>query len=688
MAVRRVILWILLVVVATGAGWATTRIVDNTVTCDDTACAPCCTIQAAIGKSAGGDIVSVADGTYPETLDFRGMASIGDITVKAASTPGSVLVSSNGNDPAIHHQDQSPTLHMHTVTIEGITLSSFSDEPCLWIGHAGETVLRDVTANNCDYTALLFKDDGSDGVTGDVTMERVTANNAAVKEGIRIEGGSSATSVTLTDCTTNSNPGAGVTVSNVAGAVQITNPTAENNGTQGIDLEISGPLTISGANITDNGREGIYALSTSTIEISSSVVTGSKNGHEGVQLAGVDAVDTIDSVTLTGLQSNDNEDNGVSLAFVGGPVTVTNCSFENNGSDGLDIWDSALGELMAMGGLVITGGHATGNDDRGYQVRATGDAAVDGAQADNNDDRGFFFELTGVVSFENCSASGNGLGDGIRVESFVSNNLDEVTITDCTANDNGLLDGGNGIYVKEVTGPVTIDGTTTNGNNRTNVRVDATAGEVMISDCTANSGLEEGIKIDADVGPVTIQNCTADGNTLEGFKIQKENVDLETITVTKNMVTNNGLTGVRLSNLAAMGTFDATCNDIVGNDSGMYHDSAVTVDARYVWWGDSSGPSGKGSGSGDTVWYEPGGSILFTPWFTEPCASCVGVVNLTLENDSCDSPETFEACYSITAGPNYGVYGPNGELTLTAPVVLLEDGFFIGVDGSLTAGNL
>ena len=685
MAVRRAVLWLLLVVVATGAGSASTLNVDQSDgTCNDTLCEPCCTIQAAVGESIGGDVISVATGTYVENVDLRYMASYGDLTLEAKD--GATVTIAPTSGIALRHSVHSPSPGLaNTVTVEGIALESANDS-CLWFNHAGSAVLRDVTADNCSDRGFTLDNDGT------VTMERCTGNGSkgtgGIGIGIEIEG---ATGVTLTDCTANSTlNGPGFSIYSPSGSVEITNPTAQNNAAEGIDLEVNGPLTITGATLTDNGREGIYALSTNTIEISSSVVTGSKNGYDGVKLEGVDAVDTIDSVTLTGLQSNGNEDNGVRLAFVNGPVTLTSCIFEDNGNHGLELQDSVLGELMTMGGLVITGGHATGNDDRGYNVKATGDAAVDGAQADNNYDRGFSFELTGVVSFENCSANGNELGEGIRVERKDLDDLDEVTITSCTANDNGLLDGGNGIYVRRVAGPVTIDGTTSNGNSRTNIRVDETAGAVMISDCTANSSAEEGIKIDADVGPVTIQNCTADGNTDEGLRIQKETDDIENVTVTKNVLTNNGTSGVYLTDLVVtpLGGFDVTCNDIVGNGDGLFLSAPATVDARYVWWGDPSGPSGMGPGSGDTVVTALGGMVELTPWSTEPCASCVGVVNLKLDNDSCTDPEIQEACYSITAGPDYGVYGPNGELTLTAPVILLEDGFFVGVDGSLVAGDL
>lgn len=46
---------------------------------------------------------------------------------------------------------------------------------------------------------------------------------------------------------------------------------------------------------------------------------------------------------------------------------------------------------------------------------------------------------------------------------------------------------------------------------------------------------------------------------------------------------------------------------------GQFNASSAQVDARHNWWGDASGPSGNGSGSGQAVQ----GNMLFEPWFTE-----------------------------------------------------------------------
>lgn len=434
-------LGVLLLVLTIGTGWAATRYVDPSGAsgvCNDSTCLPCCTIQAAVTKSSGGDVISVADGTYAENVDFSAMLSAGSITLETTSVPGNVTVSPSSDD-AIRYGSGLPG----TVTIEGINVESATGKSCVFLNHAGDAVLRNVTANACGETAIDLEN------TGSATLEQVTANGSQ-KHGIQV---SDANGVMLTDCTTNSNASSGIQILTPAGAVEISDSTANNNIDHGIDMDLRVPLTISGTMVGDNGRRGVWAQTDSTVAISSSTITGNQ-------------------------------------------------------------WDGVLLEQPGSGGSI------------------------------------------------------------------------------------------------------------------------------------------------------------------------------DQITLATNMFTDNLDSGVSLSDLDVAGTFDATCNDFMGNgDHGLHLDSLGTVDATFAWWGDPTGPSGQGPGSGDSVFAEGGGTILYAPWLAESCTGCSGVVNLVLEHDSVNSTESYKACYSITAGPNYGVYGPSGDLTLTAPQIVLRDGFFVGVDGSLTAVN-
>ncbi len=75
---------------------------------------------------------------------------------------------------------------------------------------------------------------------------------------------------------------------------------------------------------------------------------------------------------------------------------------------------------------------------------------------------------------------------------------------------------------------------------------------------------------------------------------------------------------------------DAHFNNIVGNtDYGVRNDGGEMVNAIYNWWGDSSGPSGFGPGTGDAV----SDSVDFEPWLEAE------TVTDTITDDTLDATE-------------------------------------------------
>lgn len=586
-------------------GAATLNVDQNDAGCSDGACDPCCTIQGAVYQSVDDDVISVAPGTYPEQIDFRDMWTIGDITLEASSGPGTVLVSPSSGH-TVRHGDG----HFNTVTIDGIDFSSAAGSACVYLDHVGNVILYDVTANNCGYTAFVLDNAGS------VNMYRCTANSSA-GNGIQIDGSSGAY---MEDCETNSNlSGDGVNVADVPYTTHIVNPTAEGNGDDGLEFDVAAIFVIQDGTVTGNGGSGISASSTGAVGLFD--VTVESNDGYGIDIDW-NGVDPVDQVTLTGLTVNNNghsgNDHGVRLRNITGLVTVTDCVFDDNALDGFSPETSVVGDVL------IDGGHANMNGEDGYDLRVVGPVTVNGATATGNSSKGFNVESQGAVAFEDCVANNNESDAGIEIKWQDPEPVDSVSVIGCTANNNGLSGGGNGIYIQHVVGPVTVAGTTTNGNSRTGIRVDSTVGSVLVRDAVSNFGLEEGIKIDVDGGPLTIKDCLVDGNALEGLKIHPETTGIESMNVTRNTIINNLETGVAIYDFVDPVDFDATCNDIAGNVNGLYLDAQVTVDARHIWWGDPTGPSGPGTtGAGDTVYAEDGGTILFNPWLAESFAAPV-----------------------------------------------------------------
>ncbi len=603
MKAGRVLCVLVVAALTAGSVSATMWSVDPSGSCSDSSCTPCCTIQGAVLKSSGGDVISVAPGTYPENVDLSDMASVGNITLEAASGPGTVLVAPASGHTLRHSGDTNHNL----VTIDGIDFSSGAGSSCVYLNHHGGAVLYDVNASNCGYTAFLLDN------TGNITMRRCTANSND-RHGIQIDGASGAY---LEDCTTNSNTMDGVLIINIDAMAELVNPTAVGNGDQGLDFDVDGYVMISGATVTDNAGRGIWAWVTTGAYIASSDIQGS--GDVGVDIDW-NGVDPVEQVTLINTTVSNNgftgNDSGVRLRNVVGPVTVTDCDFDNNAFDGLSV------EASVVGDVELAGGHANGNGDDGYDLRAVGEVTIGGVTASNNAEYGVTIDAPGVVTVTDSIANGNLAGSGFNIFWQDPDPLDEVKITGCTANGNI----GSGVLVSHAAGPVKILGTTTDGNSSAGVRVDHAAGSVLVRKVVSTNGLAEGIKVNVDAGPVTVVDSAVTGNASDGVIVNRDTVDVAAVIVQRNLLSGNGSGGVTLFDLTGGGPFNLMCNDVVGNGTGVYLDSPVTVMAQRVWWGDPTGPSGQGPGAGDGIYAEAGGTILHDPWLpsshTTPGLSC------------------------------------------------------------------
>ncbi len=84
------------------------------------------------------------------------------------------------------------------------------------------------------------------------------------------------------------------------------------------------------------------------------------------------------------------------------------------------------------------------------------------------------------------------------------------------------------------------------------------------------------------------------------------------------LVTGSQYNGVRISGASA--DLEVRHSAFVDNGAaGITNTTGITVDARYNWWGDSSGPGGFGPGFGDEV----GPNVTFDPWLTH-LPECLG----------------------------------------------------------------
>ena len=122
---------------------------------------------------------------------------------------------------------------------------------------------------------------------------------------------------------------------------------------------------------------------------------------------------------------------------------------------------------------------------------------------------------------------------------------------------------------------------------------------------------------------------------------------------------------------------DVHANTISGNAlGGIRNDDTASIDATQNWWGDPSGPSGAGTGTGDSV----STNVLFDPWLTcppaeQPCANqpphasftatpsqMPGSLQVSVDGTASSDPDGTIASYSWNFGDNSdGASGPTAN---------------------------
>jgi hypothetical protein len=131
-----------------------------------------------------------------------------------------------------------------------------------------------------------------------------------------------------------------------------------------------------------------------------------------------------------------------------------------------------------------------------------------------------------------------------------------------------------------------------------------------------------GITVGPDPLPVAIQitggDPTVDANDISGAFDHVIHVeDGSTATITNHCLRDDYGIYSHYGVYCVNSEPDIDNNDIVGNiEFGVYNETSEThmVNAENNWWGDPSGPSGAGPGTGDAV----SDGVAFDPWLSEP----------------------------------------------------------------------
>jgi hypothetical protein len=116
---------------------------------------------------------------------------------------------------------------------------------------------------------------------------------------------------------------------------------------------------------------------------------------------------------------------------------------------------------------------------------------------------------------------------------------------------------------------------------------------------------------------VTITNSLFDSNALNGILLQAgDNTVMDAISLSCNTIKSSD-TGVLVSFFGTPTGISIQHSNIFNNSyAGVDNQNASPIDARFNWWGNASGPSGIGPGTGDAIY----GAVTFNPFRTTASA--------------------------------------------------------------------
>ncbi|MCI0681413.1 MAG: right-handed parallel beta-helix repeat-containing protein, partial [Gemmataceae bacterium] len=198
-------------------------------------------------------------------------------------------------------------------------------------------------------------------------------------------------------------------------------------------------------------------------------VTG---GADGINASGVD------NLTITNVQADANSDDGIELFTITGLGTLSAIVASNNGDDGL------VGVSINTAGTVAIE-NSSFNDNS--TVTGTGD--------------GISLTTVGAVTFDGVTATGNDPG-------VVIDTADSWTDTDGNYSNNA----GHGVSLIDITGAVSLTGTTANDNGADGINVASLGTTLTVSGITASGNAGDGLDI-GDGGTTASINGDFSNNT-------------------------------------------------------------------------------------------------------------------------------------------------------------------------------
>jgi hypothetical protein len=319
----------------------------------------------------------------------------------------------------------------------------------------------------------------------------------------------------------------------------------------------------------------------------------------------------------------------VSIEGAGSGTTAADTIIDPTAGRGLYIHDSVnLSDLRVTGATV-----------EGIRVEKSGGLAFDNVTWSNiassaNAGRGAeFHNLTAITNMTIMDSEFVDNGDqGIRTASNVT--VNGMAITNSVFDRNSY-----GVYLQGTLNDVSITGSTMNDSTGGHGRYASETGPVTnltITDCVMTGNLRFGAVLytAAAAGFVgtTISETRMDNNTESGFWIGADVITdflMECGSVSGNAEVGGADDGIKFSYgvLTNVVVNDVNIAGNINTGAGLTNTATGTVTATGNWWGDASGPSGVGPGTGDAVT----AGVTYDPWLVAPSTCLVPSVPTMLK---------------------------------------------------------
>ena len=288
------------------------------------------------------------------------------------------------------------------------------------------------------------------------------------------------------DSVTTSGGNRGIYLLNDMDNITISNSTLTNHTSDAISVEgVQSNLTFTNVTTTDTVR-GIYLSGTlSTVAINSSTFSGLSSYGIEINL----------NQTVTNLDINDshfdNDSMGIYSRGTIAGMTIDDSFFNSNSASGIT--------LVAGAGMTVE------------------DVTINNTEIDDNSSTGINFAGTSG-SHSNVSILNSTISNNNGYGFYVTNTIDNVDITDTTANGNG----GDGIYFYMDTGTAATDidiidtVANSNGGNGFSFHGVGLSDDAVLTRVTASNNDNDGINIKSGWTNVNVYNCTVELNGVDG----------------------------------------------------------------------------------------------------------------------------------------------------------------------------